>query len=66
MVFFFFSDYVREEVLEPLGLRRTMLLRADIKNEDNIAYPHSQLSDGSFTKFESQQLPHACSSRHRD
>ena len=52
-----FSDYVRENVLEPLGLRRTMLSRADIKNDDNIAYPHAQLSDGSFTMFESLDWP---------
>lgn len=34
-----------------------MLSRADIKDENNIAYPHVQLSDGSFTKFESLDWP---------
>ncbi|KAL3496550.1 beta-lactamase/transpeptidase-like protein [Aspergillus germanicus] len=49
-----FADFLRQRILEPLGMNRTALTRADIENDDNIAVPCTILSNGQF-----YQLPDA-------
>jgi CubicO group peptidase (beta-lactamase class C family) len=37
------EDYVRERILEPLGMTRSTLSNAGFKAGDNVAWPHSRL-----------------------
>ncbi|PGG95284.1 hypothetical protein AJ79_10140 [Helicocarpus griseus UAMH5409] len=43
-----FADFVRERILEPLGMHRTAMTRADIENDGNLAIPCTKLSNGQF------------------
>jgi CubicO group peptidase (beta-lactamase class C family) len=38
------EDYVRERILQPLGMTRTTLSNASFKAGDNVAWPHSRLN----------------------
>lgn len=37
------EDYIRERILQPLGMTRTTLSNAGFKPGDNVAWPHSRL-----------------------
>jgi CubicO group peptidase (beta-lactamase class C family) len=37
----FWADYVKEKLIEPLGMTRTSLSEKDLKNYDNIVTPHT-------------------------
>lgn len=49
-----FSTYVKENVFKPLGMTRSVVTRSDL--DGNIAYPHVQLDDQTFTKLPHQLL----------
>jgi CubicO group peptidase (beta-lactamase class C family) len=39
------DDYIREKILQPLGMRTTTLSNAVFKPDDNYAFPHSKIDD---------------------
>ncbi|KAJ0422227.1 beta-lactamase/transpeptidase-like protein [Aspergillus carlsbadensis] len=43
-----FADFVRDRILEPLGMSRTAMTRAEIESDDNVAVPCTKLSNGQF------------------
>jgi CubicO group peptidase (beta-lactamase class C family) len=52
-----FADFVRERILEPLGMSRTAMTRADIENDDNIAAPCTKLNNGQFYHLPDSSWP---------
>ncbi|KAL2824434.1 beta-lactamase/transpeptidase-like protein [Aspergillus cavernicola] len=46
-----FADFVRERILEPLGLNRTAMTRSDVENDGNVAVPCTKLSNGQFCQL---------------
>lgn len=52
-----FMDFVRERILQPLGMTRTALARADMADEDNFAAPCATLDDGRFIQLASESWP---------
>ena len=52
-----FADFVRERILEPLGLSRTAMTRADMENDCNIAVPCTMLSNGQFYQLPDTSWP---------
>ncbi|THC96299.1 hypothetical protein EYZ11_004204 [Aspergillus tanneri] len=52
-----FAEFVRERILRPLGLRRTILARADITDDNNVAVPCASLDDGAFIPLDSELWP---------
>ncbi|KAJ5948568.1 hypothetical protein N7454_001875 [Penicillium verhagenii] len=49
-----FTNFLKERILEPLGLRQTLLFESDVKNNSNIAYPYAIQSNGSWVRIETQ------------
>ncbi|KAJ5947161.1 hypothetical protein N7466_000176 [Penicillium verhagenii] len=49
-----FANFLKERILEPLGLRQTLLFEYDVENNSNIAYPYAIQSDGSWVRIETQ------------
>lgn len=49
-----FAEFLKKRILEPLGLRQTLLFASDVENNGNIAYPYAPRSDGSWAKIESR------------
>ncbi|BCS29287.1 serine hydrolase domain-containing protein [Aspergillus puulaauensis] len=43
-----FAGFVKERILEPLGMSRTIVTYADIADDDNIAAPCTKLSNGEY------------------
>lgn len=43
-----FADFVKERILEPLGMSRTVMAYADLAHDDNIAGPCTKLSTGEY------------------
>ncbi|KAL4941080.1 hypothetical protein BDV06DRAFT_195176 [Aspergillus oleicola] len=52
-----FADFVRERILIPLGMDRTILKRSDIEGADNVAVPYTKLSNGVTTPLSEQSWP---------
>ncbi|KAL4925051.1 serine hydrolase domain-containing protein [Aspergillus undulatus] len=52
-----YADFVRERILNPLGMNRTVLKRCDVENDDNVAIPYAKLSDGRFAQLDEQSWP---------
>jgi CubicO group peptidase (beta-lactamase class C family) len=52
-----FADFVRERILEPLGMTRTALTRGDIERDDNVAVPCTKLSKGQFYHLPDSSWP---------
>lgn len=52
-----FADFVRERILDPLGMRRTAMTRAEVENDDNVAAPCHILSDGRITPVDDSSWP---------
>ncbi|KAL3460895.1 beta-lactamase/transpeptidase-like protein [Aspergillus heterothallicus] len=52
-----FADFVRERLLEPLGMSRTALTRAQIDSDDNLAVPCTKLSNGNFYQLPDSSWP---------
>ena len=46
-----YASFVKERLLQPLGMDSTSLSLEDDPADENVAYPHFQLSDGSFTSL---------------
>ncbi|KAL4959242.1 serine hydrolase domain-containing protein [Aspergillus stella-maris] len=52
-----FADFVREHILMPLGMHRTLLKRTDIEKADNVAVPYTTLSNGAITSLSEKSWP---------
>ncbi|KAJ5095858.1 hypothetical protein NUU61_005214 [Penicillium alfredii] len=52
-----FADFVRERILDPLGMTRTAMKRSDVENDGNVAVPCVKLSDGRFVQGPEQSWP---------
>ncbi|KAL4790397.1 beta-lactamase/transpeptidase-like protein [Aspergillus venezuelensis] len=52
-----FADFVRERILIPLRMDRTILKRSDLENADNVAVPYSTLSNGTVTPLSEKEWP---------
>lgn len=46
-----YSDFLRQRLLEPLGLTQTLVHEADVDANDNIAHPYVQLADGKWSRI---------------
>lgn len=46
-----YSDFLRERLLEPLGLSQTLVHEADVDANNNIAHPYVQLADGKWSRI---------------
>jgi CubicO group peptidase (beta-lactamase class C family) len=54
-----YAGFIQKRILEPLGLRRTVVTESDVSNDENIAFPYVQLKDGTWKK-----LSHEWTSEH--
>ncbi|KAL2835337.1 beta-lactamase/transpeptidase-like protein [Aspergillus pseudoustus] len=52
-----FADFLRERLLEPLGMSRTAVTRSDIEADGNVAAPCTKLSDGTFYQLPDSSWP---------
>src|SRR5947199_3668460 len=52
------EDYIREKILQPLGMNTTNLSNAAFKSSDNYAFPHSKV-DGKLQAIEFVNLDNA-------
>lgn len=52
-----FADFVRQQILQPLGMTRTALSRADLAGDDNVAAPCAKLDNGTFMQLASECWP---------
>ncbi|CEL08736.1 hypothetical protein ASPCAL11881 [Aspergillus calidoustus] len=52
-----FADFVRERILIPLGMTRTVVSRSEIINEDNIAPPTFKTTGGHFARIRDESWP---------
>ncbi|GIJ90601.1 hypothetical protein Asppvi_009562 [Aspergillus pseudoviridinutans] len=52
-----FTEFLRERILNPLGMTRTALTRADIADDDNVAVPCATLDNGKFVQLDSESWP---------
>lgn len=52
-----FADFVRERILEPLGMTRTAVSRTDIAGDDNVATSYAILEDGGIVELNSGSWP---------
>ncbi|KAI9370910.1 beta-lactamase/transpeptidase-like protein [Aspergillus egyptiacus] len=52
-----FADFIRERILLPLGMHRTAVTKAEVRDDPNVAVPCVKLSDGSFHAVDSKAWP---------
>lgn len=52
-----YAHFLKERMLSPLGMSRTAVFKSDIRDDDNIAYPHFPLSDGTFAQVSADAWP---------
>lgn len=52
-----YSDFVKEQILKPLGMTRTFVSRRDLAEDDNVAYPYAPLNDGTLFKVSTESWP---------
>ncbi|KAL2807835.1 beta-lactamase/transpeptidase-like protein [Aspergillus granulosus] len=52
-----FADFVRERLLEPLGMRRTVMTRSNIDSDSNVAVPCTKLRNGQFSQLPDASWP---------
>ncbi|KAL4958565.1 beta-lactamase/transpeptidase-like protein [Aspergillus filifer] len=52
-----FADFVRERILIPLGMNRTILKRSDLESADNVAVPYTTLSNKVITPLSEKAWP---------
>jgi CubicO group peptidase (beta-lactamase class C family) len=49
------SSFVRERILKPLKMDRTVVSRSGYVNDNNLAYPYAMREDGSFARIRSDE-----------
>lgn len=47
-----FARFIKERILDPLGLHQTLLFESDVQSNSNIAYSYAIQSDGSWARIE--------------
>lgn len=46
-----YSAFLRQRILEPLGLTQTLVSEADVETNDNLAHPYTRMTDGEWRKI---------------
>lgn len=46
-----YSEFLRQRILEPLGLAQTLVSEADVETNDNLAHPYIRMTDGEWCKI---------------
>lgn len=46
-----FSQFLRQRILQPLGLEQTLVSEADVTENDNLAHPYVRMANGEWSKI---------------